>query len=474
MFRFVNRLLFAIFMLVQFESPLLAQSLPQSKQLDFAGLKLGTDARILGIKRDDHAEWYRFKDKFQLSVEFNEKEFPIYKIAQDCSLSNATDNLLGIQCFDDASKILDRFGAAVVARCTTYDAFDWETQFEPGYFYMENTNHFWQVDIRTKKVVAFGIALPNKNWDRCIRNFSDVEISKIKLGMDAHTILGENFRTGYLGRSYLNSEVTVRFSNAFVIREISFDCDRIGIASGRYSGLEPYCGTEADVLSKKLDDIVFLCTDYGFLRTLYRSKTKEYWGITDGRVVEFGLSEDPLDTPCDKLQPAVKMVYEANSRKTHTAPVPLRADGNIMKIKGIALGDGPSSCRNIETVSFSVDRKYLNICTLKDGENESRVYYDIDKKFVVKIERDVYVNDWVEFIDDALQFYGKHNFLQKRYGEFEFGDVKKTRGLMFSLLDLVPCRGCTSRFVVTILMIDVPAYLEAEADGIAAFRKKEF
>jgi hypothetical protein len=232
------------------------------------------------------------------------------------------------------------------------------------------------------------------------------------------------------------------------------------------------CGTGVESFQKKYgNSIIQLCNKYTYaLSGFYKAQTKEFWSVNSEKktVDDFGLWEKPDDPDCSKLATTARLSYEAKSRKPNSAPAPLKSDQGVLRIKGMTLGDGASACSNIETISFTNDRLNLNICTITEGENVTRVFFDQTKSFVVKIERTVYVSDAQKFLQDALEFYG--NALTRKDSEYTFGDVKETRGLS---LTYTSCYGCGPP-EFSFLMIDVGAFQEALDEGHRAYRKKEF
>jgi hypothetical protein len=418
-----------------------------------------------------------------------------------CNLSDGKAQQSGIKCNDPVEKISSTFGADVEAFCNADEAYGWEEQFEPFYYYVKKTNQFWYIDRGTQKVAGFGIALPDVAWRQCIRKFSAAEIAQIKLGMNAQQAFGENFIHAGLQEAYMVKGATAQYESSdpnFTIKKISFDCkagdfDRFPKIDIRFD-----CGLSTNDLETKYGNkINSRCAKSGGdLLGFYRPESKEYWSIDyfTKKVSSFGFAEKADFEHCDDLPQSQatlqRLRQEAQSRKPHEPPVPLKAGDKILRIKGIALGEAASTCSDITSEVFSIDRKIVNICNLKDGDNRTVVYYDVSKKHVVKVVRTVYVREIETFINDALNFYGKDLFkkrteLNDYYATdevYEYGDTAKGRGLKISVSKCwVTFNGRThdlcvddAKYFVTFSMVDNGAFNEAENDGRAEFKKREF
>ena len=481
--RLISRLscLCALFLAL---SSLAAQAI--EKQTEFGGVKLGAKATSLGFKLDEDRAFYRFKQKYLLWGFFSQPGHPIFRISIDCHRAGTIDQLGGIKCGDDPNKLFQSATTRLEPMCSTDEDYEWETQFVPYEFYSPETNHFWRIDYQTKKIGGFGISLAEGDWAPCVRKFAPEEIAQIKLGMSARDTLGQNLRNEYHGASYLREDVTVSFDKdvkSLPITKLAFECKDAN-ESAPNNPLRADCGTSIESFLKKYGhSVVHLCDKYTFeLSGFYKVSTKEFWSLKrDTRLVEdFGLWEKPDALDCNKLSTSARMINEVKLRKPHSAPLPLTGEKGIMRIKGMTLGDGPTSCPQIESVSFTTDRLILNICSIEEDENVTRVYFDVSKKFIVKIERTVFVNDQASFMSDALQFYGK-DLAPKDEGfttNYEFGDTKNSRGLKISswncYLVTDGCRGSSAKFRMTFLMTDIGAVQEAIDEGYKAYRKKEF
>ena len=481
--RLISRLscLCALFLAL---SSLAAQAI--EKQTEFGGVKLGAKATSLGFKLDDFRAFYQFKQKYLLWGYFSQPGHPIFRISIDCDRAGMADQLDGIKCGDDPSKLFQSATTRLDPMCSTDEDYEWETQFIPSYYYSRETNHFWRIGYQSKKIAGFGISLAEGDWAPCVRKFAPEEIAQIKLGMSARDTLGQNLRNEYHSSSYLREDVTVSFDKdvkSLPITKLAFECKNAN-ESAPNNPLRSDCGTSVENFLKKYgQSVIQLCDKYSYkLSGFYKLQTKEFWSIrNDTKTIEdFGLWEKPDALDCNKLPTDARLVNEVRSRKPHSAPLPLTGENGILRIKGMALGDGPSSCPQIETVSFSTDRLILNICSIEEEENVTRVYFDISKRFIVKIERIVFVNNDASFISDALQFYGKE-LVRKDEGfttSYEFGDTKSSRGLKLSkwncYLVTDGCRGSSAKFRMTFLMTDVGAVQEAIDEGYKAYRKKEF
>jgi hypothetical protein len=367
------------------------------------------------------------------------------------------------------------------------------------YYYVKNTNQFFYINRKTQRVEGFGIALPDVAWRRCIRKFSASEIAQIKLGMNAQKTFGENFIRPALQEASMAQGATAQYEAAdpnYSINRISFECgapdfDRFPKIESRFD-----CGlTPKDLQVKYGNKISARCAKVdAHLTGFYRNETKEFWSINyfTKKVDHFGYDESAPFVACEDLPQIVhgRLREEAEARKPGNPPFPLKASSKILRIKGIALGESAAACSERASEIFSTERKIINICKLKDGDNTTLVYFDAKKQHVVKIVRTVYVNEIDSFINDALEFYGKEIFQRKkeidydfsRAETYEYGDTEKTRGLKIEISKcMIRYDGRTmnicvddAKYFVTFLMVDVRAFNEAENEGRAAFKKREF
>lgn len=471
-----------------------------AQQTEMAGVKLGTRADALGIKLDDFRAAYRYKEKYYLFGYFAKPGHPIFRIELICKQARGTEDLLGIKCNDDANKLVKTFGSDVEPLCTAEEAYDWESQSEPIYFYREKGNQFWRFDPATKKIMGFGLAHPNGGWRKCIKPLTEVEISRLKLGGNAKELLGKNFISPHLQMAFANEYLTIRYDekkDGNPITSISFACfDQDG---RRTKAPGNDCGkTAVELKSKYGVDLSARCSKaLGDLSGFYNHKTSEFWYYdSKANIVEtYGFSDSPSFEDCDvlpqNLTAKVRLINEAAGRKSHEAPLPLKSNDRVIKIRGIALGDGVSSCPDVQSEVSSTERKIENVCTLKDGDNVTYVYFDVSKKYVVKIYRIAYVNDIKSYLNDALSFYGNDIFVKSTDERsplttleetYEFGDTSASRGLKISVskcsyfdgrrnIDVCPV---DAKYFVSFLMKDVGASSEAEKDGHETFKRKEF
>lgn len=453
-----------------------------TKQTEFGGVKLGTKATSLGFKLDDFRAWYIWKNKYQLSGTFSEDGHPIYSVTLSCKDAGPADNLSGISCSDTEASLKSKLGASVMPMCSTYKDFDWEDQIEPTIYYSKETNRFWLVDYKTRKVLNFGISLPDIDWARCAREFSAEEISKIKIGVNAKSALKENLRSPYRGFAFLRKDVKAYFTAGkpdSSIYKIQFSCEP-SPASNKDNQAHVACGMNTNTFVANFKtEIVQYCDEKTMAtKVFYRSNSKEYWAIGYSGVIDsFGFSEAPDLPECSKFAVQLRMAAEARDRKPNTPPLPLRGEKDILRIKGITLGDRPDPCPKIETVSLTTDRINVNVCVIREGDNQTLVYFDASKSFVVKIDRTVFVDNGDAYLSDALNFYG--NLLtEKEWRTYEFGDPSGSRGLKLVKHDCYfytnGCVGSSAKFRFTFTMVDVGAFREALEDGRKAYRKKEF
>jgi hypothetical protein len=483
-----------------FFAPAYAQT-PKAPQIEFAGASLGAKVTSLGIMLDDYKSVYQFKGRYFVSGNFSEPGHPIFMIELRCDYSDGTDQQSGIKCNDPVDKIAATFGADLEAFCSTGEAYDWEQQFEPVYFYIKKTNQFWYVNNETRRVAGFGIALPDLAWRRCIRKFSAAEIAQVKLGMNAQQVFGENFIHAGLQSAYMVKGAVVRYDSSdpnFAIKEISFSCKATDFDRFPKIDMRSDCGISInDLRAKYGNKINGRCAKSdGDLVGFYRQESKEYWSIDffTKKVSSFGFAEKAHFENCDDLPQSQasleRLRQEVQSRKPHEPPRPLTAGNKVLRIKGIALGERVSACSEIVSEVLSVDRKIINTCNLKEGENKTVVYFDINKRYVVKVVRTVYVREIDNFMNDALNFYGKELFKKRtELNEFyaidevyEFGDTAKGRGLKINVSKcLIKYNDRThdicdvdAKYFVTFSMIDIDAFNEAENDGRAEFKKREF
>jgi hypothetical protein len=112
----------------------------------------------------------------------------------------------------------------------------------------------------------------------------------------------------------------------------------------------------------------------------YSSSNFKDWNMCDpNKVVSF-------------KKPQLQQVQSTNS-KNNSKPAPLKENGKILKIKGIALGDDPSVCPDIKTEKQTSERRYINTCLINEGdENYTIVFFDWSKSYVVRIFRVIYIN----------------------------------------------------------------------------------
>ena len=453
------------------------------RQLEFGGVKLGTKASALGFKLDDYRAYYIWKKKFSLMGYFAQPGHPVFSIKLMCDKADAGDQLEGIKCGDSEAKLLNSSHLKVEPRCSTHEASDWETQNDPYVYVDQETNRVWYVHYKTREVSGFGIASANNEWAPCVRAFSDEEIAKIKLGSQAKAVLKENFRNTYLGYAYLRKGIKVKFDPAQPdprIEKIEYDCDGVETTAPK-NKLRLDCGAGADVMIRKYGNSIVRYCDAQTLKTimLYRPQSQEYWSVWyNGEIYAFGSSEKPNLPECNKFSAQLRLIEETKSRKPNSAPLPLVGEKGVFRIKGISLGDGPSVCPKIETVSFTNQRINLNICLIEDGDNYTRVYFDQTKSFVVKVERIIFNNAPDELLSDALRFYN-NELIEKETWTYEFGDLNTSRGFRLVkwscfLFSNKGCDGSEAKYRFSFTMVDSGAFLEAAGEGRRAYREKEF
>jgi len=380
--------------------------------------------------------------------------------------------------------------------CTTYEPYTWEEQSIPQFYYLPTTNQFWSVDITKDKVLGFGISLPDFAWRKCTRERSDDEILKIQLGVDAKTILGEDFYE-YIDSAYLSGNVKISFDrddSRRMINRIDFDCNYLYLNPPKIEGLG--CrDTQASILASSPKNIIPKCGPVGIdgsqeLIAYFNPKSGIFWSLDSNRsIISYGITkiEDRNWHPCDQwanMDSLAALKKEMISRESHKPPLPLKFKDRIFKIKGMTLGSGSSLCPDIKSELWSEDRMIINVCSIMEPDSSTFAYFDINKEFVVKITRYFYVNDRSALLESILDVYGRDAFQQKD-NVYLYGDIENSRGLEIQVGSCYEYRNGRMRFsydlcaikseyVVVITLIDVGAFREAENDGKEAFLKREF
>ena len=167
-------------------------------------------------------------------------------------------------------------------------------------------------------------------------------------------------------------------------------------------------------------------------------------------------------------------------------------NGKPATVQGVALGDGPESCKGtIKPVEFgrTIGREFLpsmivQSCRTGTAEDELTITYDSTGTKVVAVVRSLYLNtrkvDGVEFFASVERFYGPADFSNHRYSVVAYGSFDASNGRDAELLDygtglVVSGRlcgmsvDCPSAFenhtLVTFTLSDQDAYATAEAEG---------
>lgn len=451
------------------------------KQTEFGGVKLGTKATSLGFALDEYEAEYRWQNKFELNGLIRQPGHPIYSITLLCWKGSPSDSLEGIKCGETEASLIRKLGNSIEPMCSSYDQLPWEGQHVPSSYYDRQTNRFWWIDYEKRTVNRFGITLADPKLARCARKFSSEEISKITLGMNVKAALKENYRGSSLGFSYLREDVKVFYNS----NETAPRIERVHISCATSADSAPSnearlaCGMNIESLLKSRAALVQYCDPKTTQsKALYRAQSKEYWSVDEAGIVDgFGLWDSPNLTECRKVAVQARLIAETKNRKPNSAPLPLKGEKDIFRIKSISLGDGPSVCSKIETISLTNSRMTLNICFIEEGENFTRVYFDQSKSFVVKVERVVFLNDPDEYLRDALRFYN-NELVETETWNYEFGDLNNSRGFRLvkwsCFLFTNGCEGSSAKYRYTFTMVDSGAFYEAADEGRRAYRKKEF
>jgi hypothetical protein len=485
-----------------------SQSQTIKPQIEFGGVKLGTKATDLGFEIDEDKAFYVYKDKYYLSGNHLLNGHPISKIRVDCDGKNRNEKVGGFGCNDHINDVKEKYFSDIIAMCSASEITSRADEVDPIVYYNKKTNQYWYIDKKTNRITSLGIVKNvNMHWQNCKIPFSNDDVLNIKLGMNAKTILGDSFYEGieYFG---LKEGVSIWYllkSKDNSITKIHYSCsskERLPIIKLNGFG----CGDDSEKLLVNFKDKILqkcgpiLHNGRQHVWDLYLPETQEFWSIdSETNLIDgYGYSSSNFKdwNICDPnkvvslKKPQLSQVQSTNT-KNNSKPVSLKANGKILKIKGIALGDGPSVCPDIKTEKQTSERRYINTCFIDEGdENYTIVFFDWSKSYVVRVFRVTYVNDGDRFINDALDFYGNSifkmssNFTDSTF--YDYGDVENGIGFRIkneacwyisnSGVKRYDTKSCDAKidYKITFLMNDALSFKKSLDDGYNAYRKEDF
>ena len=163
-------------------------------------------------------------------------------------------------------------------------------------------------------------------------------------------------------------------------------------------------------------------------------------------------------------------------------------DGKIATIKEIGLGFDANACPTaLQAVAISkrfagknAPPSVVNTCVFGEPLDETTVFYDAEAQYVVRVQRDIWVNSTEVDVDDVMakarQFYGESavpadNGRSLVYVANNQASSKPTYGLKIRkyLCDQKECKTKDGNNVLlTFNLIDIPGFAKAVKDGAQA------